>query len=101
MPCSGRMISFLPVSIMCPLLLRDVAALDGDRGAVEGIHHLADADPRCLAGEQVRLGHGEAMELDHAVDDVDVGGPNAVRDLYPGECGNRADEVRGIDLRQG
>src|SRR6266581_2657490 len=98
---SGRMTSFLAVSIMIPVLLRDVAALDRDRGAVERIDDLADADPRRLAGEQVCLRHGEAMELDHAVDDVDVGGSNAVRDVHAGEGGDGADELWGVDLRQG
>src|SRR2546427_13192528 len=68
MPRAGRTISFLPVSIMIPLLLRDVAALDRDRCAVEGVDHLADAHTSRLAREQVCLGHGEPMELDHAID---------------------------------
>src|SRR5438132_2647232 len=101
MPRSGRTTSFLTVSIMIPLLLHDVAALDRDRGAVERVDDLADADPRRLAGEQVCLRHREAMELDHAVDDVHVGGPNAVRDLHAGESGDGADEFWGVDLRQG
>src|SRR5260370_40988356 len=99
MPWSGRMTSFLPVSIMIPLLLRDVSAFDRDSGAVEGVNHLADADARRLAGEEVCLRHGEAVELHHSVDDVHVSRPDAVRDVHSCKSCDGADEVRRVDLR--
>src|SRR5215471_16971295 len=76
----------------------EVTPFDGHGGAVQRVNHLPDSDLCGLTGQEICLVQCESVELHQTVDDVDIGGPDTVRNRDAGKSCDRSYEFGSVDL---